>query len=59
MVLGSTELSFSGDKDLVYLKAGDAVKQNNSPVTPTTSEITNVADITAPVYSSSVKWSHR
>lgn len=37
-----TLLSFSGDKDLVYLKAGDPVKQDNSPVTPVTSAITSV-----------------
>ena len=41
----TTQLTLAGDKDLVYLKAGDAVKQNNSPVTPTTSAITNVATV--------------
>ncbi len=45
----STKLAFSGDKDLVFLKAGDPVKQDNSPATPTTSEITNV--VTSPQFS--------
>ena len=37
-----TQLTFENDRDLKYLSAGDDVRQDNSPVTPTTSEITNV-----------------
>ena len=47
----STTLTLASDASLETFKAGDAVKQNNSPLVPTSSPITNVSSTTTPVYS--------
>ena len=49
----NTTLTLASDVNLAngVFKAGDAVKQDNSPLVPTSSAITNVSPITAPVYS--------
>ena len=49
----STTLTLASDENLSNgaFVAGDAVKQNNSPLVPTSSPITNVSSTTTPVYS--------
>ena len=47
--------TLASDASLETFKAGDAVKQNNSPIVPTSSEITNVGDVSG--WNQSEMWS--